>query len=126
MRSEHRIEVEKLLLEISRLHDMLEDQERLHKHVLQKMREDAEQAAFLKISNLRQSQVSQIEAIDHQLKKAKEAVEEKEIQLEELEKTTSRKIEALTHENETIKADLKAFIENKNEEMYELKSKYEK
>ena len=99
MRSEHRIEVEKLLLEISRLHDMLEDQERLHKHVLQKMREDAEQAAFLKISNLRQSQVSQIEAIDCQLKKAKDAVEEKEMQLEELEKTTSRKIEALTHEN---------------------------
>lgn len=75
MRNEHRIEVEKLLLEISRLHDHIDNQERLHKNVVMKLREDSEQAALLKISNLRQSQVSQLEIVDTQLRKTREALE---------------------------------------------------
>ena len=82
LRSEHRLEVEKLLLEISRMHDMLDDQERIHKYTVQKLKEESEHAALLRISNLRQSQVSQIEVIDSQLKKTREALEEKTAELE--------------------------------------------
>ncbi len=39
MRTEQRVEVEKLLLEISRLHDLLEDQERMHKYAVQRLKE---------------------------------------------------------------------------------------
>lgn len=60
MRNEHRAEVEKLLIEISRLHTMLEDQDRTHRQVMQRLREEGEQVAMLRISNLKQSQFSQI------------------------------------------------------------------
>lgn len=52
--------MEKLLLEISRLHDMLEDQERAHRYAIQRLKEESEQIALLRISNLKQSQFSQI------------------------------------------------------------------
>ena len=84
MRTEQRVEVEKLLLEISRLHDLLEDQEKAHRHAINRMKEESEQISLLRISNLKQSQFSQIELIEAQLKKTKEVLEEKNHQFEQL------------------------------------------
>ena len=78
---------------------MLDNQERIHKHSVQKLKEESEQVALLRISHLRQSQVSQLEIVDVQLRKTREALDEKNQQFEELEKRTLRKIEGLTQEN---------------------------
>lgn len=93
---------------------------------MQRLREESEQIALLRISNLKQSQFSQIEIIDVQLKKTREALEEKSFALEEMEKSTARKIEGLINENEQLKADLKELIEKKNVEIYELRNQYSK
>ena len=69
------------MLEISRLHDHIDSQERIHKNFVLKFKEESEQAALMRISNLRQSQVSQLEVVDAQLRKTREALEEKNAQL---------------------------------------------
>ena len=82
--------------------------------------------ALLRISNLRQSQIGQLEIVDIQLRKTREALEEKSLELEEMEKASRRKIENLTHENESLKADLKVAIESKNDEVYKMRETYQK
>ena len=40
IKAEDRMEMEKLLLEISRLHDIINDQEKTHKYELERLKED--------------------------------------------------------------------------------------
>lgn len=45
---------------------------------------------------------------------------------EDLERTSSRKIESLVHENEGLKINLKDFVERKNNEIYEMRTQFNK
>ena len=57
--SEHRMEIEKLLLEISRLHDVIGDQEKSQKYEIERLKEDFEYMNHLQITNLKQSHHTQ-------------------------------------------------------------------
>jgi hypothetical protein len=61
--NEHRVEVEKLLLEISRLHDVIYDLERGKKHEIQRLKEEYEHMTLLHMNNLKNSQISQVEIL---------------------------------------------------------------
>ena len=58
--SEHQMEIEKLLLEISRLHDFISDLENGHRFETQRLKEDMDNLNHLQINNMKQAHMTQI------------------------------------------------------------------
>lgn len=117
MENEHRIEIEKLLIEISRLHEFIYDLERAKKSEQQRVKEETEHMYLLQISNLKKSHAAQVEILEATVRKTRDSLSEKTDHLEEMCKSAEKERKMFEKQIESLRAELKEVLDKKNDEL---------
>ena len=119
---EHRIEVEKLLNEISKLHEDCFQIETAKNMEIQRLKNEYEQNSYNQIQNLKRSQHGNNEMYELQIRKLRETLEGKTGEIEEAAMVNRREKEVLLEELASLKSDFKHMLQRKDQEIEELKA----
>lgn len=95
---QHKLEVDKLLAEISRLHDQLEEVEKLKQLEIEAIKNKYEVEAMSHIQNLKRSQQGNNELYEIKIQKLKEQLDEKHFEVETQRKEAKLEVERLNAE----------------------------
>lgn len=122
---EHQVQVDKLLSEISRLHDEMENIEKLKQIEISTLKNKYESEALNQIQNLKRSQYGNNELQELNIKKLKSEIEEKEYEIENLRRDAKLENERLIGEISYLKNEIKKIESQKAHELDLIKTENE-
>ena len=122
---EHHSEIERLLAEISRLHDEMEQTETLKEIEINALRNRYENEAMNQIQNLKRSQYGNTELQELNIRKLKDTIEEKNFEIENLRRQAKLENERLDGEISYFKNEIKKTEHQKEYEINLLKTENE-
>ena len=122
---EHQVQVDKLLAEISRLHDEQANLENLKQIEINQLKNKYENEAMNQIQNLKRSQYGNNELQELNIKKLRDTVEEKDYEIENLKREAKLDNERLNGDVSYLKNEIKKMENQKAHELDLIKTENE-